>query len=197
MAGLDKIIEKIRADGAAEAAAVIAEAKESAEKLMKDARALTDSESAKAAAAAEKEASGVMMRFESLAETQKKQAFLGAKQDMIAQVLSKAKERILGQEDGAYFAMIEKLLSAQLQPKDGILYFSEKDLARLPEGFAEKAAAAAREAGGTLTVSDEARNIEGGFVLAYGGIEENCSVGALFEERADELMDTVSGILFN
>ena len=39
--------------------------------------------------------------------------------------------------------------------------------------------------------------MNGGFVLAYGGIEENCSIDALFEERADALSDAVRKILFS
>ncbi len=42
----------------------------------------------------------------------------------------------------------------------------------------------------------EARNIDNGFILAYGGIEENCSIEAMFAEKRDELRDQVRKILF-
>ena len=35
-----------------------------------------------------------------------------------------------------------------------------------------------------------------GFVLVYGGVEENCSAGALFASQRDELADKVHAMLF-
>ena len=35
-----------------------------------------------------------------------------------------------------------------------------------------------------------------GFILIYGGIEENCSIDAMFAEKRDELLDQVRKILF-
>ena len=92
---------------------------------------------------------------------------------------------------------IAKLLGDRLQAKDGILYLSEKDKKRIPAGFIEKLAGEAAKKGGTLALSDKAADIDGGFVLAYGGIDENCSVSALFEENAEELSDTVGKMLFS
>ena len=132
-----------------------------------------------------------------MADTTRKQAFLSSKQSMISACIAKAKDLILGQDDASYFAMIAKLLGEKLQAKDGILYLSGKDKSRLPEGFLQKITSEAAAKGGTLKVSDEAVDIDGGFVLAYGGIDENCSVSALFEEHAEELSDIVGKMLFS
>ena len=50
--------------------------------------------------------------------------------------------------------------------------------------------------GAALTVSSETRDIDGGFVLTYGGIEENCSFDALFDSAHEMLQDKVQEILF-
>ena len=42
----------------------------------------------------------------------------------------------------------------------------------------------------------EPRPIEDGFVLVYGGIEENCTFRALMDAKKDQLQDTVNQILF-
>ncbi len=34
-------------------------------------------------------------------------------------------------------------------------------------------------------------NIDNGFILAYGGIEENCTIRAMFDAKRDELSDIV------
>ena len=54
----------------------------------------------------------------------------------------------------------------------------------------------AQKKGGVLEISGETRNIDGGFILIYGGIEENCSIDAMFAEKRDELLDQVRKILF-
>ena len=67
----------------------------------------------------------------------------------------------------------------------------------MPEGFEEEIREIAGKNGGTLVLSKEPRKISGGFVLVYGGIEENCSFRAMFNSRKDELSDEVHRILFS
>ena len=50
---------------------------------------------------------------------------------------------------------------------------------------------------GSLKVSKEGKNIENGFVLVYGGIEENCTLRAMFDAKRDELSDKVHRMLFS
>ena len=79
---------------------------------------------------------------------------------------------------------------------DGEIFFSPADLAKLPEGFADRIEETAKGRGGSLKISKEGRNIENGFILAYGGIEENCTLRAMFDAKRDELSDKVHRILF-
>ena len=39
-------------------------------------------------------------------------------------------------------------------------------------------------------------NIDNGFILTYGGIEENCTIRAMFDAKRDELADSVYRMLF-
>ncbi len=55
--------------------------------------------------------------------------------------------------------------------------------------FPAKIEKTAQEKGGSLVLKKEPREIDGGFVLVYGGVEENCSAGALFASQRDELAD--------
>ena len=95
-----------------------------------------------------------------------------------------------------YFEMLLKILEKYVQPLDGEIFFSPADLKELPAGYEEKIIACANAKGGNLRVSEEGRDIENGFVLAYGGIEENCTLQAMFEAKKDELSDKVHQILF-
>ena len=77
------------------------------------------------------------------------------------------------------------------------MLLSAKDFDQAPDDFTQKIEAAAKKAGGSLTVQKTQVSIGKGFVLSYGGIEENCSFKALFADKKDELQDLVSRILFS
>ena len=38
--------------------------------------------------------------------------------------------------------------------------------------------------------------IDGGFVLIYGGMEENCSFSALFDANREDFLDAAKAVLF-
>ena len=184
MAGIDSILKRIAAEADVAAEDILGKARSEADRIRAEAKekAVGIGEESARECAQDVEETG--RRYASLADSKKRQAFLSAKQEMIASC-------------EGYFGVMTKLLRKAVTGKDGTLYFSGKDLARMPSSFAEEASKIAREAGGSLTISKETRPMNGGFVLAYGGIEENCSIDALFEERADALSDAVRKILFS
>ena len=108
-----------------------------------------------------------------------------------------AKAELKGLETGAYFDMILKLAVKSAQPGVGELLLSKKDLERLPEGFEDRLNASLKDKGAVLHISGDTRDIDGGFVLTYGGIEENCSIDALFDAAHEVLQDKVQEILFS
>ena len=99
---------------------------------------------------------------------------------------------LLTQED----SLIAKLLEKNTAEGEGVLSFSAKDLKRLPSDFASKASEIAAKNNGKIKIADEAADIEDGFILSYGGIEENCTLKALFSEKEDELRDCVHSVLW-
>ena len=92
--------------------------------------------------------------------------------------------------------MIAALLKKNVHAGEGELCLSAQDLQRIPEGFMKKAADIAAAAGGSLTLSDRPAGIPNGFILRYGGVEENCSLDALFAQTRDMLRDRVSSLLW-
>ena len=90
-----------------------------------------------------------------------------------------------------------RLLEAYILPQEGEIYFSVKDLENMPVGFGKEIEEIALAKGGKLTVAGAGRdNIDNGFILAYGGIEENCTIRAIFDAKRDELSDIVHRLLF-
>ena len=80
------------------------------------------------------------------------------------------------------------------QPGDGVLYLNARDLQRLPQGFQEELERIAPQ--GKIALSPQPRQLESGFVLAYGPVELDCTFPALFQEAYDQLRDAAGAILF-
>jgi len=196
MAGLEKMESRIMDEAneaarqttdeaRAEAAKIVSAAKDEAAKLTGTIREKSEAE---LAATRDKNVSSV--------DLQKRNRMLAAKQELIGEFLQKAYDSLNNMDDAAYFDFLLKLLEQYVQPGDGQIRFGARDLARLPQGFASKAAMIALSKGGKLKIAPESIRIENGFVLDYDGIEENCTFRALFEEKRDKLSDTIRGLLF-
>ncbi len=196
MIGIDNLTDQILKEAQQKAEAILADANEKAAKVEAQAVEKGKKEAEKIAAAAEADVRDAAGRTESQAGLRRRQALLNAKQEIIAAAISKAYEKLMGQDDKAYFAMIEKMLAKAAGKEDGEILFNAKDLKRLPEGFAGTIEKIAAAAGGSLKVSDEAANIDSGFILRYGGVDENCSLKALFDEKQNELQDEVHRTLW-
>ena len=137
-----------------------------------------------------------MKRAQSAAQLQKRRKILQAKQEIICDVIEKTRQNLLTLPDDAYFDVIIKLAANSALPKEGEIIFSPRDRGRLPADFHAKLEESLKEKGGSLRISDETRDIDGGLVLVYGGVEENCSFGALFEAERERLTDRVNELLF-
>jgi V/A-type H+-transporting ATPase subunit E len=197
MTGLDKIIQEILDEANAAAQAQLDEAKKEAASILDEAKAQSEALSSDISNKAQTEQKNIEEKAKSSVDMQKRQAVLKAKQEVISEVIDLAYEKVLAQDDDAYFAMIKKMLETYAVDKDGEIYFSAKDLGRLPAGFESVINDAAAKHGGTLKLSREPKELDGGFILVYGGIEENCSIKAMFDAKRDVLADKVHGLLFS
>ena len=196
MAGLDNIVSEILAEANAAAENVRQAAQREAEEIAKAAAAQSRQEcealEAKAGQARDTEAA----RTKSSADLQRRQRLLAAKQEIIAGVIDKAYAEIFRLDDAAYFELVKKMLGQYVLDKEGEICFNERDKKRLPKDFADVVGEAAKAKGGSLVLSDKVWKIDGGFVLIYGGIEENCSFEALFAAERDRLTDRVYQFVF-
>lgn len=197
MSGLDKMKSQILEEANQSAELKLADANARAEELKKKAQAEADAQVARISDKAKADVERYAQRTESSSEMQRKQAILRAKQEVIASVLEKAYDRILNLETEAYFEMIRKMLEEFVLPEKGEIYFSADALSKMPAGFEEEIEKTAARKGGTLTLSKETKEMKGGFILVYGGIEENCTIKALFDAKRDELSDKVNSVIFN
>lgn len=196
MSGLDKIKDQILEEANHSAEDKLAEAQAKADKIAQEAKEAAAKEGEAISQKAKAEVAKLNERTESACEMQKKKAILQAKGEVIAQVLEKAYEKLINIDDASYFDMIRKMLEKYALAEDGEIYFSESDLKRLPQGFESEITKIAQSKGGTLKLEKEGKDMIGGFVLVYGGVEENCTLRAIFDSKRDELSDKVRELLF-
>ena len=196
MSGLDKMKARILEEAESSARDILDRAGEEADRILREAGTAADAAAAEIAAGAVRDSLERKRRPGAAADMQRKQAVLAAKQEMIREVLREAYEEILGLEAERYFGLMEKLLREYVLPEEGEICFNSRDLERMPEGFSGRIRTIAAEAGGSLTLSETPLDTDGGFLLVYGGIEENCTLKAVFSSRREELSDQVNRMLF-
>lgn len=196
MSSVNHLVDEILRDAEEKAASILEEARGEALQLENEAREAAGKALEEAQLQAQRETREYEARVRSQIDMKNRQVLLSSKQELVQTALQEAGEALENQEAPAYFAMLEKLLLKNLRPQAGELCLSEKDLQRLPEDFMKKAEKAAKEAGGSLSLSEKGAPIESGLLLKYGGIEINCSLKALFAENKDLLSDAASKALF-
>ena len=197
MAGLDKIIGQIRQESEDIAARTIGEARAEADEIVKEARESAQAECDRIEKRSEHAVKDALERGQSAADLQKRRGILALKQRLVQEVLEQALKNMKNMEAESYFETLVRLASkAAMRGEEGTIYFSEKDLKRLPADMEDRLNRELKEKKATLKISQEARDIDGGFILSYGGIEENCSFDALFEAAGEQLQDVVQKILF-
>ena len=195
MNGLEKILAEIKAEAEAEAAQIVSAANAGAAERLEAARAEAKAKENKIQLEAAQSIAAAERSFESAVVLERRQRILAQKRVLLAKTLEKAKETLCALPEAEYFSLLARLAAQNAQPGQGVLCLNARDKARMPAGF-EAQLLAALPAGSSLTVGSETRPIDGGFVLVYGDVEENCSFAALFDARADEFNDLACGVLF-
>lgn len=196
MTGLEKIKDQILKEAKAKAGEKTGTARQKAEKLLRTAREQAEKTERQIGEKSRTDAANYQERIKSSCDLKRRTMMLEAKQEIIAEVIEKAYQTIKSADTKTYFSYMEKLLEQSAQSGQGKMYLSAEDLDRMPEDFAINADRIAKKKGGSLTVEKEPRNLDGGFILVYGGIEENCTWRALFDANREQLQDQVNGYLW-
>ena len=197
MTGLEKITDQILAGAKQEAEEILRQAKSQANEILAAAKLKAEEITAGIQKKSASDVESCRSRVASANDLFYRTETLRRKQEVIAQVIEAAYEKVCSMDAADYFEMLEKIIEKNALAQDGEICFSQKDLKRMPADFKDRISAAAKRAGGTLTLSKESRKIENGFVLVYGGMEENCTIRAIFDSRRDALQDQVNALLFS
>jgi V/A-type H+-transporting ATPase subunit E len=194
MTGLDKIIDEIITEARIEAGNILDEARAKAGEARKQALDQAGAQTRAAEAETDKRISELTAGREASYALRRRQAVLEARQAALSETLAAAGQALINLPDNEYFAFILKLAAARAEPGEGVLLFNARDRGRMPKDFQHLLNLALPE-GKSLAVSDAAARIDGGFILKYGELEENCSFAAIFRDRRDEFTDLIRGLV--
>lgn len=197
MSGLETIIQTITGDAEAEAEEILKTAKKKAEAYQNEQERLLKQEVEEADKKSGKKADLELEKRKSAALMEQRKRLLSAKQEMIAGILTKTETAVLSLPEEEYFSFLYRAADAHMQSGSGVVRLAERDLKRLPKDFETTLQAIAKKHQAVFSVSEKAADIEGGLILDYGEIEENCTVKALIHNKKEALQDMVSGFLFS
>ena len=197
MTGLEKILKAIETDARKEADAVIAKAKGEADEILAAARKEAELKSRQIAEKSEEDIKSVLSRAESSAALQEKKMLLDAKQQIISNIITSARNKLSELSGSQYTDIILSIIKKHAHNEQGRIIISDADRLRLTPDFTERLAETLTDKpGAALSIAEEKPAFEGGFLLVYGDIEENCSFDALFAEQRVKLLDKVNSLLF-
>jgi V/A-type H+-transporting ATPase subunit E len=198
MKGIEKILEHISSESAAECDAIAKGAAEECERIRAEYARAEQDEYWELINGGTREAERRLERMGSLAALESKKLVLATQQEMIAAAFDLAAKRILGLPEREYIDFLAKLAcSASLTGTETII-LSKSDYGRLGPKVLEAANAGlkATKRDASLKLSDKPANIRGGLILSGGDIEANCSIDALITQYRNELSPKVAAELF-
>lgn len=191
MSGLNVITDTIRAEAEDKARAIIKEAEEKSIIQAEAAKKEAETEVREIIAKAEKEAEIIKNAAKAAAVQELSKKVLKRKTEIISSVAEDTFKALCSEKDEKYFSILEKLLEKYADGKmRGEIVLNQRDKNRITSEFKF----AAEKKG--LEISAENGDFEGGFVLRYGKIEENCTFEGLFRDKEEEMTDYLSKKLF-
>lgn len=194
MTGLDKILEQIKKESDETVSKKISEAKDRADSILEEAKKDISGRCESIETNGRNEALEIRKRAGSAADLYKRKAVLAEKQSIISGVFEKALAQLNGLSGSDYYNTVIKIAVKNALAQEGEIIFSKEDAANVPSDFEMRLNAQLKS--GRLTVSDSTRPIGKGFILSYGGVEQNCTFSALVEASKESLQDRVQEILF-
>lgn len=191
MNGSDRILSRIKSDCDASVRAIEEQAHSECDRITAQAQLDADRQAAAIAEKAAQKTARIQASAQSRAQLETRNALLKRRRMEINKTVDALEAYFLGLDDCEYFEALYRL-AAQLKGKTGVVYLNQKDLNRKPDNFEKRLHAAGLEA----TVSSEAANISGGFILKRGDVEENMEFSAIISAKRDEIEDLINKELF-
>lgn len=186
MGNEQKMIDRIIADAKQEAQEILDKAKSEADLKVNSANEKAEKEMASYTKLAEAEAEKAASKEISGAYMEAKKQILSKKQEILEEVILEAKNKLLNLKDNEYEEIILNMIEKSCTD-DSEIVLSKKDKKTLKDVLSKKG----------IKVSDETRDITGGFIVKKGDIEYNYSFEAIIAVEHEYIEQIAAEILFN
>lgn len=196
MDGIEKIIDRISGDAQREVDDVLAQARAEADKILSQYQAQAQAEADDILARGQKAAVERGERLASVAQLECRKEVLRAKQEVIEEAFQLAMDKLTQLPQEAYVSLLADLAVEASSKGNEKLIFSVADRARVGKAVV---VAANEKLGdkGQLTLAQETRPMQGGFILSDGAVEVNCTFETLVRLQRGTLSTQVAGVLFD
>lgn len=124
-----------------------------------------------------------------------KKAVLGEKQKILNEVYAKVEERIRGLDDRGYKSLMKRLIMDNCREKEAEVIVGEGDKKRIDGKLVEEVNRALGKKCDVKLVDGKAR-VPDGFILRYGKMEVDNSLGSIVRSLKEETIDDVVKKLF-
>ena len=195
MDGIEKIIDRISSDAQREIDEVLAAAQAEAEKITAEYQAQAQAQADEILSRGEQAAVERGERLASVAQLECRKEVLRAKQEVIDEAFQLALRKLLELHQQAYVALLADLAVQASAKGTEALIFSVAARARVGKAVVVAATEKLGERG-RLTLSQETRPMQGGFILSDGVVEVNCTFETLVRLQRDTLSTQVADVLF-
>lgn len=194
MSSLDNLTSKILEDANIKAENIIKEAKEKETDIINKKKSAAEKIAENVIEKAKLEGKSLFDRGISKAELKVRNEKLVAKQTVINRVFEEAVKELNNMSNDKFLAYIKKNVKLANVTGDEKIIVSSKDKEKITEEFLKELN---DEIKGNLSLSDECREIGGGFILAKGGIEINFSYKDIISSLRYELENQIAVKLFS
>jgi len=199
MAGAEKIQQKILEEAHLQAQNNIKQAEDEKAGILEAARQEAENKRKAILEKAQQDAAETKRRILAVAELEVRKQKLQAKQEMVEEAFRMALHRLNTMENSEYELLLIDMIANLAKTGKEEIILSSKDKQRLSPDFVNKVNEKLNEKGitGLVKISDESRNIDGGFILKSGDVEINNSFDAMIRMQRNELEAEVVQALFN
>jgi V/A-type H+-transporting ATPase subunit E len=198
MGKAEKLKQKILSDAEAEARKILEDGEAEAGLIRDETRAEADKATSEYQARAKADAAEHIRRQTSLRELEARKAVLAEKGRLIEEVFDKVLKSLREKDRAGGYGLTRELMMKDIETGTEEIIVAPEDRKAIEGSFIDSLNAELLKAGkkGEITLSDETRNIRGGFILRRGRAESNSSFDILLTMLRDDVETKVAGILF-
>ena len=191
MSSGDKILNRISLDCDERISKIGAETDEKCAQIMAQAKLDADKISAEIADRAQSKVKQMQAASKSRCDLETRNAFLKRRREEIDKTYSEILNKMKNLPDEDYFELIYTF-AKKLNGMSGVVLLNKKDMNRLPKDFLARL----EKCGVKAELSKMPCDIESGFILKCGDIEENMDFSAILSEKRDAIEDFINQELF-